>query len=112
MCTQPLLADNSHRQVHFHSPTKLSLTGNAAAAPNFTINASPTSSTVKHGANGTITITITSANTFQCCDYACATALPTGITAGFSSNPVTAPANGSATSTLTLTPSATLGPPP
>jgi len=87
--------------------TTLALTVTAAATPNFTIGASPASLTVTQGSNGTSTITITSQNSFSSATTLSATGLPSGVTATFSSNPVTPPANGSATSTLTLTASAT-----
>ncbi len=87
--------------------TTLALTVNASASPNFTISASPASLTVKQGSNGTSTITITSQNSFSSATTLSATGLPSGVTAAFSTNPVTPPANGSATSTLTLTASAT-----
>ena len=87
--------------------TTLALTVNAAASPNFTISASPTSLSIVQGKNGTSTITITSQNSFSSATTLSATGLPSGVTAAFSTNPVTPPANGSATSTLTLTASAT-----
>jgi subtilase family serine protease len=87
--------------------TTLALTVTATAAPNFTIAASPTSLTVTQGASGTSTITITSTGGFNSATTLTATGLPTGVTAAFSTNPVTPPANGSATSTLTLTASST-----
>jgi subtilase family serine protease len=86
--------------------TKIALTVNAAASPNFTISASPASVTVTQGASGTSTITITSQNSFSSATTLSATGLPSGVTATFSTNPVTPPANGSASSTLTLTASA------
>jgi subtilase family serine protease len=86
--------------------THLALTVTAAATPNFTIGASPASLTIKPGGNGTSTITITSQNSFSSATTLTATGLPSGVTAAFSSNPVTPAANGSATSTLTLTASA------
>jgi methionine-rich copper-binding protein CopC len=89
-----------------HSTT-ISLTVNATAQPNFTIGASPSSVTVTQGGNGTSTITVTSQNSFSSATTLSATGLPSGVTAAFSTNPVTPPANGSATSTLTLTASAT-----
>src|SRR5207245_6578934 len=46
-------------------------------------------------------------NSFSSATTLSASGLPSGVTAAFSSNPVTPPANGSATSTLTLTASAT-----
>jgi kumamolisin len=87
--------------------TTLSLTVNAAASPNFTIAASPTSLTIVQGKNGASTITITSQNSFSSATTLSATGLPSGVTAAFSTNPVTPPANGNATSTLTLTASST-----
>jgi hypothetical protein len=89
-----------------HSTT-IALTVNATAQPNFTIGASPSSVTVTQGGNGTSTVTITSQNSFSSATTLSATGLPSGVTAAFSTNPVTPPANGSATSTLTLTASAT-----
>ena len=76
------------------------------ATPDFTIGASPSSLTVTQGGNGTSTITITSLNGFNSATTLSASGLPSGVTAAFSTNPVTPPANGSATSTLTLTASA------
>jgi hypothetical protein len=87
--------------------TTIALTVNATAQPNFTIGASPSSVTVTQGGNGTSTITITSQNSFSSATTLSATGLPSGVTAAFSTNPVTPPANGSAPSTLTLTASAT-----
>jgi subtilase family serine protease len=91
--------------------TTLALTVNSTATPNFTIAASPTSVTVTQGASGTSTITITSTGGFNSATTLSASGLPSGVTAAFSTNPVTPPANGSATSTLTLTASssATVG---
>jgi subtilase family serine protease len=91
--------------------TTLALTVNSTATPNFTIAASPASVTVTQGASGTSTITITSTGGFNSATTLSATGLPSGVTAAFSTNPVTPAANGSATSTLTLTASssATVG---
>jgi subtilase family serine protease len=86
-----------------NASTTLALTVDAAATPNFTISASPASLTIKQGGNGTSTITITSQNGFSSATTLTATGLPSGVTAGFSPNPVTPPANGSVNSTLTLT---------
>ncbi len=89
-----------------HSTT-ITLTVNPAATPNFTIGASPSSLTITQAGNGTSTITITSQNSFSSATTLSASGLPSGVTAAFSTHPVTPPANGSATSTLTLTASAT-----
>jgi len=83
--------------------TKLALTVNSSSTPNFSIAASPTSVTVAQGASGSSTITITSTGGFSSATTLSATGLPSGVTAAFSTNPVTPAANGSATSTLTLT---------
>jgi len=88
-----------------HTAT-ITLTVNAAATPNFTIGAAPSSVGVTQGGTGTSTVTITSQNSFSSATTLSATGLPTGVTAAFSTNPVTPPANGSATSTLTFTASA------
>jgi len=87
--------------------TTINLTVNTAAQPNFTIGASPSSVVVTQGGNGTSTVTVTSQNSFSSATTLSASGLPSGVTAAFSTNPVTPPANGSATSTLTLTASAT-----
>jgi subtilase family serine protease len=86
--------------------TTLALTVSATATPNFTIAASPASVTVTQGASGTSTITITSTGGFSSATTLSATGLPSGVTAAFSTNPVTPAANGSVPSTLTLTASA------
>ena len=87
--------------------TTVSLTVNAASSPNFSVSASPSSLTITEGSNGTSTITVTSTGGFSSATTLSASGLPSGVTAGFSTNPVTPPANGSATSTLTLTASST-----
>jgi kumamolisin len=86
--------------------TTLTLTVNASGTANFTIGASPSSLTITQGSNGTSAITITSQNSFSSATTLSASGLPSGVTAGFSPNPVTPPANGSVNSTLTLTASA------
>jgi hypothetical protein len=78
-----------------------------STSPDFTIGASPSSLTIAQGASGTSTITITSLNGFNSATTLSASGLPSGVTAAFSTNPVTPPANGNATSTLTLTASGT-----
>jgi len=91
--------------------TTLALTVNSSATPNFSVSASPTSVTVTQGSSGTSTITVTSTGGFNSATTLSASGLPSGVTATFSTNPVTPPANGSASSTLTLTASgsATVG---
>ena len=77
-----------------------------AGTPGFTVAANPSTLTVAQGANGTSTITVTSQNGFNSATTLTASGLPAGVTASFSPNPVTPPANGNVTSTLTLTASA------
>jgi subtilase family serine protease len=91
--------------------TTVALTVNSSTSPNFSVSASPTSVTVTQGSSGTSTITVTSTGGFDSATTLSASGLPSGVTATFSTNPVTPPANGSATSTLTLTASssATVG---
>jgi hypothetical protein len=75
--------------------------------PDYTIGASPSSLTITQGGSGTSTITISSLNGFNAATTLSASGLPSGVTAAFSPNPVTPPANSSVTSTLTLTASGT-----
>src|SRR5260370_7809896 len=77
------------------------------ATPDFSIAASPSSLSIAQGSSGTSTITITSLNGFNSATTLSASGLPGGVTAAFSPNPGTPPANGSATATLTLTASGT-----
>jgi len=86
--------------------TTLALTVSSTTSPAFSVSASPTSVTVTQGASGTSTITVSSTGGFNSATTLSASGLPSGVTATFSTNPVTPPANGSATSTLTLTASA------
>jgi peroxiredoxin family protein len=81
-----------------------------AGASNFTVSASPSSVNVQQGSNATSTITVASQNGFNSATTLSASGLPSGVTAAFSPNPLTPPANGSITSTLTFTASATAAP--
>jgi hypothetical protein len=78
-----------------------------AGSPSFTVSASPSTVSVQQGANATSTITVASQNSFNSATTLSASGLPSGVTAAFSPNPVTPPANSSATSTLTFTASST-----
>src|SRR5205823_5711351 len=66
-------------------------------------SASPSTVNVQQGSTATSTITVTSQNGFNSATTLSASGLPSGVTATFSPNPVTPPANGSATSTLAFT---------
>jgi hypothetical protein len=78
-----------------------------AGTPGFTVAAAPATLAINQGAAGTSTITVASQNSFSAATTLSVTGLPTGVTAAFATNPVTPPANGTATSVLTLTASAT-----
>lgn len=81
--------------------TTISLTVNAPAAPNYSLSASPTSLTVKQGTSGSSTITVTPSNGFTGSVTLSTSALPSGVTASFGTNPTTS------TSVLTFTASST-----
>ncbi|HEY6968030.1 MAG TPA: hypothetical protein VJA94_02410 [Candidatus Angelobacter sp.] len=81
--------------------TTISLTVNAAATPNFSLSASPSSLTVKQGTSGNSTITVTPSNGFTGSVTLSNSALPSGVTASFGTNPTTS------TSVLTFTASST-----
>lgn len=80
--------------------TMVSLTVVAAGSQNFTLSAKPSSVSVTQGHSATSTITITPVNGFSGSVTLSTSALPSGVTAGFSPNPATS------TSTLTFTASA------
>ena len=74
--------------------------------PDFSVSAAPSSLTIVQGANGASTVTVTSLNGFgSAVDLSCA-GLPSGVTCGFGSTPVTPPAGGSASSPLAVSVSA------
>lgn len=81
--------------------TTISLTVNAAATPNFSLSASPASLTVKQGTSGSSTITVSPSGGFTGSVTLSNSALPSGVTASFGTNPTTS------TSTLSFTASST-----
>jgi hypothetical protein len=81
--------------------TTVSLTVNAPAQPDFSLSASPSSLTVKQGTSGSSTITVTDLNGFTGSVTLSNSALPSGVTASFGTNPTTS------TSVLTFTASST-----
>ncbi|HLJ85413.1 MAG TPA: alkaline phosphatase family protein [Candidatus Angelobacter sp.] len=81
--------------------TTVKLTVTQAAAPSFTLSASPATLTVVQGNSGTSTITVNPANGFNGSVSLAASGLPTGVTASFN------PASTTGTSTLTLSASST-----
>jgi hypothetical protein len=74
-------------------------------APSFTLAASPASLSIAQGASGTSTITLSAKNGFSGSASLTASGLPSGVTAAFSTNPVT----GSSVLTLTASSTATVG---
>ena len=83
-----------------HTAT-ISLTVNAVATPDFSLSASPSSLTVKQGTSGSSTITVTDSGGFTGSVTLSNSALPSGVTASFGTNPTTS------TSVLTFTASST-----
>jgi hypothetical protein len=81
--------------------TTVSLTVNAPATPNFSLSASPGSLTVVQGNSGSSTITVTPSGGFTGSVTLSNSALPSGVTASFGTNPTTS------TSVLTFTASST-----
>ena len=81
--------------------TSISLTVNAVAGPNFSLSASPSSLTVKQGTAGSSTITVSPSGGFTGSVSLSNSALPSGVTAAFGTNPTTS------TSVLTFTASST-----
>jgi hypothetical protein len=77
--------------------TSISLTVNATATPNFSLSASPSSLSVTQGSSGNSTITVTPSGGFTGSVTLSNSALPSGVTASFGTNPTTS------TSVLTFT---------
>jgi hypothetical protein len=75
----------------------------AGANPSFTLSTNPSTMTLNQGGVGTVSVTVQSINQFNSAVTLAAPTLPAGVSAGFSSNPVTPPAGGSTISVLTLT---------
>jgi len=85
--------------------TSVALTISAVAAPNFSLSASPASLTVKQGTNGASTITVTPSGGFTGSVTLSNSALPSGVTAAFGTNPTT----GTSVMTFTASATATIG---
>jgi phosphoesterase family protein len=73
-----------------------------AVQPDFTVSVSPTSATIQRGSSGSTRVTVASQGGFSAATNLSASGLPAGVSASFSTNPVTPPANGSASSTVTF----------
>jgi uncharacterized membrane protein len=84
-----------------HTST-VALTISPAAAPNFTVAASPASLSVTHGNSGSTTISTSVTGGFNSAVSLSASGLPTGVTASFSPASIAAPGGGSSTLTFTV----------
>lgn len=87
--------------------TNFSLTINAAATPDFSLSVTPQSATVVQGSATTVTVSNTAISGFSSTITLSATPAITGITYGFSPNPMAA--GGSSTFTVTAGAAATTG---
>jgi hypothetical protein len=74
----------------------------ATPSPDFTLVAAPASLSIGQGASGSSTVTVGSVDGFSSAVSLSCAALPAGVTCGFSPASVTPPADGSASSTLTV----------
>jgi subtilase family serine protease len=81
----------------------------APGTPNFTFSASPASLSVVQGSQGTSTITAAISGGFDAAVALSATGQPTGVTVGFSPNPIAAPGSGGSTMTMTVSPTTVAG---
>ena len=77
--------------------------------PDFSISPNPSSVGVSQGSQSTTTLTSTVVGSFNASVSLSISGLPTGVTAGFSVNPFTAPGSGTSVLTFTATSGATLG---
>lgn len=76
---------------------------NASTSPDFAVTPSPAAVSVQPGGTVTTNVTVAGSNGFSAATTLSVSGLPAGVTATFAPNPVTPPANGTATSTLTVT---------
>jgi hypothetical protein len=81
--------------------------GGTPPVPDFSVACSPSSLSVQQGASGASSCTVTSTNGFASAVALSCTGLPSGASCSFNPASVTPPANGSATSSLTLSVSTT-----
>jgi len=72
------------------------------ATPDFSLSASPSSTSIAQGNAGSSTISTAALNGFNNSISLSATGQPSGVTVGFSPNPIAAPGTGSSTMTITV----------
>ncbi len=82
--------------------TCISVTPTATTTPDFTISASPAALSVNQGSAGTSTVTTAVSGGFNAAITLSASGQPSGVTVGFSPNPIAAPGSGSSTATFTV----------
>ena len=78
-------------------------------APDFTIAASPTSTTITQGSAGNVTITTTVSGGFNSAVALSASGQPTGVTVAFNPTSIAAPGSGSSTMSITVAASTATG---
>jgi subtilase family serine protease len=78
------------------------LSTTTSPTPSFTMSASPAAVSVLQGNSGTSTITTAVSGGFNSAISLSASGAPTGVTVGFSANPIAAPGSGSASVTLAV----------
>ena len=83
--------------------TTIALTVTSTGTASFSLSDSPSSLSIAQSASGASTITVASSGGFNSAVALSVSGLPSGVTASFSPSSVTPSANGSVTSTVTLT---------
>jgi uncharacterized membrane protein len=89
--------------------TTIALTITAAATPDFTLSASPSSLSVAQGSSGSSTISTTVSGGFNAVVSLSVSGLPAGVTASFNPSSIGAPGSGSSTLTFTASSTAATG---
>jgi len=89
--------------------TTVSLTVTAKAAASFTISVSPSSGYLDQGQSGYAVVSTTVSGSFNSAITLSYSALPSGVTATFSKNPIAAPGSGTVDFTLTVSKTAPIG---
>jgi kumamolisin len=89
--------------------TTVSLTVTAKVAASFTISVSPSSGYLLQGQSGYAVVSTTVSGSFNSAITLSYSALPSGVTATFSKNPIAAPGSGTVDFTLTVSKTAPIG---
>ena len=102
--TYPITVTGSGGSVTHTATVTLTVT-----APDFTIAASPTSTTITQGSAGNVTISTTVSGGFNSAVALSASGQPTGVTVAFNPTSIAAPGSGSSTMTITVASSTATG---